>query len=195
MSIIIGLTGPTGAGKSSLTATAEAMGFKVIDCDKTARAATKKGTPGLAALSEVFGSGILERDGELNRKELAVRAFSSRENTQLLNKTVLPFITGLIKSEIDSDRVILDAPTLFESGVDSICDVTIAVLAQKDLRLSRIINRDSMDLASANLRIGAGQPDEFYKKRADYIIYNNSDSETYTSRFSEILNKILEEKQ
>ena len=99
---IIGLTGPTGAGKSILTATAQRLGFKVIDCDKVARQAVVKDSEGLKALVKVFGADILLENGELDRKALARKAFSTPENTELLNNTLLPHITALVEKECDS---------------------------------------------------------------------------------------------
>lgn len=194
MSIIIGLTGPTGAGKSSLTTVAKGLGFKVIDCDKTARRATEKESCGLSALVSAFGKDILNTDGTLNRKALAEKAFKSRENTELLNKTLLPHIVQLVKEEIDTEKVLLDAPTLFESGVSSMCTATVAVLADSKLRLNRIMERDCIDKESALLRMNAGKNDEFYKENADFIIYNNGETDVFTKEFSEILTNILKER-
>ncbi|MGI6280382.1 MAG: dephospho-CoA kinase, partial [Acutalibacteraceae bacterium] len=111
MSIIIGLTGPTGSGKSSLAPVAESYGFKVVNCDLLARQATVKGSAGLKALTAVFGEEILNTDGSLNRKGLAAIAFSSSQKTELLNKTIFPYITELLMKEITGERVLLDAPT------------------------------------------------------------------------------------
>ena len=86
MSIVIGLTGPTGSGKSTASITAEKLGFKVIDCDKLARVAVEKGSEGLVALAAAFGDDILNDDGTLNRKKLAEKAFSTKENTELLKR-------------------------------------------------------------------------------------------------------------
>lgn len=191
---IIGLTGPTGAGKSSLSETTRKMGFKVIDCDKVARTATEKGTAGLKALALAFGEDILNNDGTLNRKALARKAFETKEKTELLNKTVLPYITELVQKECDRELIILDAPTLFESGINSICKATVAVLADKSTRLNRIMERDGIDEESALLRMNAGKPDEFYRENADYIVYNNGDIEVFTNEFSEILTNILKER-
>ena len=165
MSIILGLTGPTGAGKSSASAICKSLGIKHIDCDIIARKATEKGEKGLSAVVRVFGDDILNTDGTLNRKALAEKAFKNSENTELLNKTLLPIIHEMVLSEINCDKVLLDAPTLFESGVDKICNKTVAVLSDKEIRLKRILARDNITEEQALLRINAGKPDEFYKEK------------------------------
>ncbi len=189
---IVGLTGPTGAGKSSLSHIAENFGFKVIDCDILARKAVEKGTDGLKALVDAFGEDILSIDGNLNRKALAKKAFCSKENTELLNKTLLPFIIELVLNECDKDFILLDAPTLFESGLNEKCACTIAVLAELETRLSRICKRDGISKEAAILRINAGKTDEFYKQNADYVIYNNDDIELLEKEFSDILKTVKE---
>lgn len=194
MSIIIGLTGPTGSGKSSVSKTAEALGFKVIDCDTVARKATEKGSDGLKALTAAFGEDILFNDGTLNRRLLANKAFSSKEKTQLLNDTIFPFIIKLIKAEIKDGDYILDAPTLFESGLDSICDRTVGILADSEIRLKRIIERDKLTINDAKVRMNAGKSDEFYLKNADFIIYNNADEQVFKQELSVLLKNIQEEK-
>lgn len=193
MSFIIGLTGPTGAGKSTVSAAAEQFGLRVVNCDLLARKAVEKGTEGLKALTAVFGNGILEKDGSLNRKELAAVAFKTPENTELLNKTLLPHIVKLVKKETNSKNALLDAPTLFESGLNSECVKTIAVLADKKLREERITARDNITKQQALLRINAGKSDDFYKTHADCIIYNNGDENAVITRFSNILKEITEE--
>lgn len=191
MSIIIGLTGPTGSGKSTASKEAANLGFKVVDCDKLARKAVKKGTAGLESLCEVFGAEIIDSNGELNRKALAKIAFSTKENTELLNKTLLPHIVLLVTEEANSDKVLLDAPTLYESGINNMCNSTIAVLADKKLRLERICKRDGIDEESAMLRINAGKLDDFYKENADYIVYNNENAEDFINDFNKIISEIM----
>lgn len=191
MSVTVGLTGPSGAGKSMASAVAAEKGFFVIDCDKTARKAVEPGTPGLSALVSAFGSGILDAGGFLNRKELAAAAFSSAEKTELLNKTLLPHITALIEPELCREYVLLDAPTLYESGLDKKCDVTVAVLADVSERTERIIRRDGLTLNEARLRISAGKPDSFYLERADKILYNNGDFKSFLSDAEELFEIIM----
>ena len=192
MSIVLGLTGPTGAGKSSVAAVCETLGIKHIDCDIIARKATEKGQDGLNAVVTVFGEDILNTDGTLNRKALAEKAFKNAESTEHLNKTLLPIIKKMVLKEIDCEKVLLDAPTLFESGIDEICHKTVAVLSEKEIRLKRIIARDNITTEQALLRINAGKTDDFYKEKCDFVIYNNDDENTFKNDFINLLKEIFE---
>ena len=191
MSVIIGLTGPTGAGKSTAAAAAEGFGLQIIDCDKLARAAAEKGTDGLKALVAAFGKEILLTDGSLDRRALAAAAFASPQKTELLNETILPHIVKLVLAEAEGKNVLLDAPTLFESGLDSVCTAVIAVSADAEIRRERIIRRDGLTPDAADLRINAGKTDEYYKQTANYFLYNNSDEKAFYERFSDILKNII----
>lgn len=191
MSIIIGLTGPTGSGKSSACKLCESYGLKHIDCDLLARRAVEKGSNGLKALVNAFGSGILNQDGTLNRKLLAKIAFSEKAKTELLNATIFPFIRALVMEETKSGNILLDAPTLFESKIDNICFKTIAVLSDKEIRIKRIIARDNLTEEEALTRISAGKTDNFYKEYANYIVYNNKTEEEFLKEFSSVLESIL----
>ncbi len=193
MSVMIGLTGPTGAGKSLAASEAEKFGLTVIDCDITARKATEKGTEGLKALTDVFGKEILNGDGTLNRKALAKAAFATEEKTELLNRTLLPHIVTLVEKQADGRNVLVDAPTLFQSGLDRQCFKTVAVLADDETRIKRIMRRDGITLNEARLRLNAGKTDAFFKDRADYVIYNNGNESEFKKRFCNILKEITEE--
>lgn len=191
MSIIIGLTGPTGSGKSSACSLCENYGLKHVDCDLLARKAVEKGSTGLKALVDAFGNEILNSDGTLNRKLLAKIAFSDRTKTELLNATIFPFIRALVLEETKSGNILLDAPTLFESKIDNICTTTIAVLSDKDIRVKRIIARDNLTESQALTRISAGKTDNFYKEYANYVVYNNKTEEEFLKEFSLVLESIL----
>lgn len=190
---IIGLTGPTGSGKSSVREIGEKLGFKVIDCDLVSRKATEKNSDGLKALVAAFGQDILLADGALNRGLLAKKAFESEEKTDLLNKTILPFIVELVKKEIGEGDYIIDAPTLFESGLDGICDKTVAVLADSEKRLKRIIERDGLTIKDALIRTNAEKNDGFYIGRADYVVYNNDKEKEFKENIKTIIKTIKEE--
>ena len=195
MSFVIGLTGPTGAGKSTVTAVAKSLGFKVVDCDRFARIAVEKGSDGLADVVQVFGGEMLNLDGTLNRAALAKAAFATPENTELLNKTLLPHIVKLINAEINQPRVLLDAPTLFESGADSLCDEIVVVLCDEKTRKKRIMERDGIDESAADLRIKAGKPDGFYVEKSHNIVYNDCKLSVFNLKIQKLLNKLLEENE
>lgn len=189
MKSIIGLTGPTGAGKSSLRQVAENFGAAFIDCDTVVHSIFETDADCIRAVSAAFGEDTIE-NGRVNRKALAQKAFASNEATQLLNETVFPFVTYAILREIEAKKeqiVILDAPTLYESGIDEICCLTLAVLADKEIRTRRIKARDNLSDEAAALRLTAGKDDEFYLNKAQKIIYNNNDIEALQNDFFAIL--------
>ncbi len=193
---IIGLTGPTGAGKSTLGLPAQNLGIAVIDCDAVSRKVTRPGQPALGALAAAFGADILAPDGTLLRPKLAQKAFATCEDTQKLNQTIFPFITQELNAQIAAlqaggvQTVLLDAPTLYESGANTLCQAVIAVLAPAEVRLARIMARDGISKQAALQRMQAGKPDEFYKNRADYILLNNGDAAAFTQQAAAVLEEI-----
>ena len=176
---VIGLTGQSGAGKSKVSAMLEKNGIVCINCDAVSREVTVKDAPALKAICEVFGDGILCPDGTLDRKKLGSIVFSNKQKLELLNKTIFPFIVDKIKNIIadfgGDGIIVLDAPTLFESGCDKLCDEKVAVVADREIRLARIMARDSLSKADAENRINSQLDEEFFKQNCDIIIQNNGE--------------------
>ena len=193
--IILGLTGPSGTGKTTVAEVAKNMGFEVIDCDKAAAEVTGNKEL-LNALEKAF-SGVTQ-NGVLNRKALAEKAFATKEKTELLNSIMLPVIVQNINEKINDSKnrgathLLLDAPTLYESGEHKKCTAVIAVLADENIRKERILKRDALTPAQLTSRLKAAKADEFYLKRAEYIIYNNGDLAEVTQKTTEILKKFKE---
>lgn len=181
--IIIGITGPTGAGKSTILKSINLNDeYTIIDADKIAREVVNKGEPCLNELIQAFSQDILEKDGTLNRKKLAKKAFSNSDNINLLNSITHPFIIDKIRNNINKinintvKSVLIDAPTLFQSGLDAMCDKIISINASDDDRLNRIMDRDNINREEAQLRMNAGLSVEYYKKYSDFVIETSNKS-------------------
>ena len=175
---VYGLTGKTGAGKSTVAEKLEKMGFCVIDGDKIARSITEKGKPAISILANEFGCDIIEDDGSLNRKLLASRAFKDRESTAKLNAITQPIIKTEFEKELRKAEAegfsfaVIDAAALLESSCKDLCEKIIVVTAPEKIRLSRVLLRDGITKEQALIRINAQFPDEYYNEKADILIRN-----------------------
>ncbi len=169
----IGLTGPTGAGKSYVCELLEKRGFNIIDCDKIAHELTAKDAPILKSISSAFGDDVV-KNGELDRKLLASRAFDTKEHTKKLNSILHPAIVEKCKEEAQG-LTVLDASQLFEANMQSDCYKVIGVLADEDERIKRIIARDNITEQQAKLRMSAQLDNDYFIDNCDYIIYNNGE--------------------
>lgn len=175
---VIGLTGQTGAGKSTVSEVMIQYGCAVIDCDKVTRAPDLYSGDCLEELKKAFGRDIEKEDGTLDRRLLANRAFQNREATETLNRITHPVIFTRLRAEIAKCRengaknIVLDAPTLFEAGADVLCRRVVSVLANADVRRARIMKRDGLTSEEAQRRMGAQHPDEFYAGRSDFVLDN-----------------------
>ncbi len=173
---LIGLTGQSGAGKSTVAKYFEKNGFAVINADRLVSKVYDENKSCLLAVAARFGSDIINPDGSLNRQILAERAFSTKENTRALGELVHPFVISQMLRElknINADAV-FDAPQLFESGTDVICDAVVSVVADEEIRLKRIITRDGLTAEQARQRMNAQLSEEFFRENSDYIIENSS---------------------
>lgn len=176
MKKIIGLTGPTGAGKSTISNVFAAYGAYIIDADRIARRVTKSGSPALLEIKNIFGDGVIMPDGELNRSALAKIVFNSEQELHKLNMITHKYIIDEINREAknaEEDIVIIDAAALFESGADDFCDKIVCITASEDVRKKRIMMRDGISKQQAEERIHAQKNDDFYVSRSDYHIENN----------------------
>lgn len=190
---LVGLTGSSGSGKTTVCEYLKQKELPIIDADQVARLVTEPNTQGLQELCQAFGADILNHDGSLNRRELSNRTFGKPKQQQLLNAVILPIILTKIEEMVEGYRqqqepiVILDAPTLIESGAHNQCDFVVSVLSDIELRKQRIHKREP-DLSAQQLqqRLDAQPENSFYELHSDFVIYNMDSLEKLQQKTEEL---------
>lgn len=178
---IIGLTGQSGAGKSTVRGVFEENGFAVIDCDEVARKIASK-SAFLNEVAERFGRDILNADGTLDRVKTAAMIYNDKQKNAEYCGIIFPYITYDIMRQIEcfDKDVLLDAPTLFEAGIDGLCTEIISVTADFELCAERISKRDKITLEKARERLSSQHGADFFREHSDFVIENNgSEKELY----------------
>ena len=196
---IIGLVGGTGAGKGTVSRMLEKYNFAAIDTDAVYHEITSSMTPCLLKLRENFGDGIITPNGSLDRRALAGIVFKEgAENKRaLLNSIAHKFVLDEVRERISALKeqgytaVLVDAPLLFESGFDKECDSILCITAGKNVRMQRIIERDSISIEMASSRIRAQLTDEELKKRSDFVIENDGDLDALSACVEKTVPMIL----
>lgn len=195
-SVVVGLTGQTGSGKSTVSTVFTEHDFALIDADRISREVVEPGKPCLSELFDFFGSTIRNPDGTLNRKALAKIVFTDRKKLESLNSICHPFITEEIFARINRFTeegrclILLDAPQLFESRASDFCDLIISVLAEPEVRCRRIMERDGLTEEAAHERMNAQLDEAFFIRHSDYIIRNNADLTRLSVLSEEVADKI-----
>ncbi|MCM1330649.1 MAG: dephospho-CoA kinase [Ruminococcus sp.] len=195
---VIGLTGQSGAGKTTVCRVFAESGFAVINADQIARKIMEKGSPCLEETAECFGRDILSPDGSLNRQRLADIVFEDKEKLKQLNAISYPYITyeilQMINKYTDEKKkyVLLDAPTLFESRADDFCDLIISVTASEKNRAERILKRDGISAEQVKERFSSQHSEKFFVNHSDFIIKNNKSVELLQEKAKEVAEKIKE---
>lgn len=176
----IGLTGPTGSGKSTVTALMRQWGgVEVLDADAIAHEVNN--SPAAADAIAAAFPGVQKPDGTIDRRRLGALVFARPEQLQRLVGITFPLILAECKARMDAAEragcraCVLDAPTLFEAGGDRLCDVIVSVVTPKEERLRRILQRDSITQQAAADRMKNQHEDGFYTARSHFVITNSSD--------------------
>ncbi len=194
--IVIGVTGPTGSGKTVLTEYFSGLGVPTIDADALYHSMLIPPSRCLDAIKDAFGEGVISPDGSLNRVALSEIVFTDAEKLKLLNKTVLKIVIERTKeliAELEAQGkrcVMVDAPTLIEADFHKECDTVVVVIAPKEERIRRISERDAIDEHRAKERVMAQKPDEFYTAVADYVIINDKGNQEYSAEIRRLAKKL-----
>lgn len=197
--VIIGLCGGSGSGKSTVADELSHFGFYNIDTDEIYHELISTKTDCFYALVNEFGT-VIEKDGKIDRKKLAQIVFSESGEKKLLqlNKISHYYVLKRVReiiSTLDSEYLgaVVDAPLLFESGFDKECDFIVGVIADKEERIQRIVQRDSISVLDAKKRIKKQIGDDEIIRRANAVIYNNFEINALKNEVLEIVNKIKKE--
>ena len=186
--VIAGLTGGIASGKSTVSAFLKDAGAIIVDADKIAREAVRKGLPAWLGIVNTFGQSILLPDGEINRILLGDIIFNDPAQKQVLNQIVHPWVfaetaTRLTEIEIKNLNavVILDVPLLIESGMDTGLSDIIVVYVPEQVQFQRLMTRDALTQKQALARIRSQLSIEEKKKRATIVIDNSNSLENTRS--------------
>ncbi|MDQ0990293.1 dephospho-CoA kinase [Streptomyces sp. V3I7] len=173
----VGLTGGIGAGKSEVSRLFVERGAVLIDADRIAREVVAPGTPGLAAVVEAFGAGVLTEDGSLDRPALGAIVFADAERLAVLNAIVHPLVRArsleLENAAADDAVVVHDVPLLTENGLAPLYDVVVVVDASPETQLDRLVRLRGMTEEDARARMAAQATREKRREIADVVIDND----------------------
>ncbi|MYQ80087.1 MULTISPECIES: dephospho-CoA kinase [unclassified Streptomyces] len=186
----VGLTGGIGAGKSEVSRLLVGHGAVLIDSDRIAREVVEPGTPGLAAVAEEFGPGILAPDGTLDRPALGAIVFADPDRLAALNAIVHPLVRDrsaeLEKAAGPDSVVVHDVPLLTENGLAPLYDLVIVVDAAPETQLDRLVRLRGMTEADARARMAAQATREQRRAVADLVIDNDGPVEELVARVREV---------
>ena len=193
---IIGITGPSGVGKTTALTELSSLGALVLDCDALYHELLENDAELLAALSDAYPGTV--RSGRLDRVALGKIVFADPEKLALLNKITHRFVSREVDKRLrdfameGGELAAIDAVELISAGIAERCDAVVGVLSEREKRIGRIMRRDGISREAAERRVDAQKPDEYYKENCTHILLNNADADRFSADcralFKEILN-------
>ena len=173
---VIGITGPSGAGKTTLAGVLNAnYNTYLIDADEVARKLSSDNkTEYFKEMVKLFGKEVVKTDKSLDRRKIASIIYNDSEKRRKLNKLTFYYVVNnineQIKKEINNDYqfIAIDVPLLYEAKMEKLCDIVIAVVAEDDEKILRICKRDNISKEIAKKRLEIQNNNEFFVKKADF---------------------------
>ena len=178
--LVLGVTGNIASGKSTVAKELARRGAAVLDADQLAREVVESGSSVLKRLVKLFGTEILQQDGNLDRDRLGQMVFADVKVRAMLNQIMHPEIAKKsveqlqkLRSNPDLPLIVYEAPLLFEVGAESRVDKVLVVKIDPEVQLKRLMARDRLSEEKAQQRVAAQMPQQQKLERADYIIDNS----------------------
>lgn len=197
---VVGITGRSGCGKSTVTSWLAAQGYPCVDADAVAREVLAPGSPEaeslLSLLQKQFGCDIVDSGGALRRRLLADRAFATPQGTQALSAITHPAILARVRRAIAEARaagerlLFLDGAAIVGTPFQELCDVLIVITAPEAECIRRICARDGIDETSARRRLAAQAPESVLCAAADHCLKNNSTPQVLLQQAADLLAKL-----
>lgn len=180
--MIVGITGGSGCGKTTLLAAIEEKGGLILDCDAVYHELLTRDPALLSAIEARFPGAV--ENGVLLRKKLGQLVFSDKNALADLNKITHSAVKAEVLRRLETAPALaaIDAIALFESGLAELCDVTVAISAPAEARVRRLMRRDGISEAYARSRIEAQHDCTWFRARCDYILKNDGTKEQFTAK-------------
>ena len=198
---VIGITGPTGAGKTTVLKEIEALGGAVIDCDAVYHEMLESDRALQESLERAFGP-LRDGQGAIDRKKLGALVFGDLAKLERLNAIAQRAVVQRTRQMVKENRsrgiglTAIDAFALLESGLADLCTTTVAVLAPAEARVARIMAREGISEDYARARVRAQKPDDYFIKGCDYTLWNDcAGPEEFGARVRALLEKLFADKE
>lgn len=197
---VIGLTGGIGSGKSTVSAYMKEKGCRIIDADFISQKMTEKGSPALNDIRQAFGEEYFFEDGSLDRKGLGELVFSDREKLSVLQEIITEKVVEQIKSDIIKlsksgfeGIAVVDAPLLFECGMEALGDENWLVTADIKQRINRVSQRDNLSSEQIMSRMENQMPQEEKEKYCRCILDNSGTREELFMQIDKNIERVKNE--
>lgn len=193
---IIGITGGSGAGKTTVLKVLEKLGARVIDCDGVYHDLLNTSEPMAAEIGKIFPEAV--KNGRVDRKIIGNEVFSDPDKLKKLTSITDVYVLNAVRGIIDEEAgrkgklCVIDAIGLFESGLNNVCSFTVAVTAPREKRIERIVAREGISREYAEKRVNAQKSERFYVEKCDCVLSNDGDDEEmFASRCEKFFDELL----